>query len=391
MSNLCLINGKIITGFMEINNGALIIKNGKISEILNEEQFYETEISNDTSIIDVKGSIIAPGFIDTHIHGIGGAGTENGEEQEILQMSKTLTKYGVTTFCPTVYPDDEKNILNSISAIVKSMGKEQGARIAGIHLEGPFISRDKKGVQKPEHMQDVNIDLMMKLDSQARGNIKIMTVAPELKGMQELANFCTQKGIKLSAGHTNATYEDMLEGMQFGIMHSTHFFNAMRKLHHRDPGCVGAILIHPEISCEIIADGFHLHPAIIEHLVKQKPLSKIILVTDSLRPTKQTEGKLLANNEEVYLSDDGVFRRKTDDIIAGSALTMIDGLRNLVKWGISVSNGVKMASSNPATIINEEKNRGRLLPGYKADITVFTSDYNVLLTIIEGEIKYNGF
>src|SRR5262249_5509333 len=158
-----------------------------------------------------------------------------------------------------------------------------------------------------------------------------MTVAPELRGMRELALYALSQNIVLQAGHTDATYENMVEGMQAGILHSTHFFNAMSRLHHRDPGAVGAILIHPDLSCEIIADGHHVHPELVKLLVRDKPTSKIVLVTDALKPTAQTEGPLFANNEEVELKD-GFFKRKKDDVIAGSALTMLAGVKNLAEW-----------------------------------------------------------
>ena len=149
---------------------------------------------------------------------------------------------------------------------------------------------------------------MERLYEAGQGHITNMTVAPEIKGMRELALYCIKRGIVLQAGHTDATYENMLEGMQAGILHSTHFFNAMSRLHHRDPGAVGAIMIHSELSCEIIADGKHVHPDLIRLLMRDKPVNKVVLVTDSLKPTEQETGTLYANREEVYKSD-GVFLR----------------------------------------------------------------------------------
>ena len=144
------------------------------------------------------------------------------------------------------------------------MGHEKGAKIMGIHLEGPFISPDKLGVQRPETVKKVDLALMDRLWKASEGHIVNMTVAPELKGMRDLALDCLKKGIVLQAGHTNAEYKHMTEGMQAGILHSTHLFNAMSQMHHRNPGAVGSVLIHPEISCEIIADGVHVHPDLIK-------------------------------------------------------------------------------------------------------------------------------
>ncbi|MBN2653199.1 MAG: N-acetylglucosamine-6-phosphate deacetylase [Spirochaetales bacterium] len=389
MKTYCLINAEIYTGIMTIKNGAVIVKNGFIDDVVSHERFNKKIIPKDAEIIDLNGLILSPGFIDTHIHGIKGFGTENGSVDDILGMSEALTEYGVTSFCPTLYPDSEENFIAAIRSVVSAMGKEAGAKINGMHLEGPFISRDQKGVQKTEYMRDVDLELMKKFDKIAQGNISIMTVAPELKNMRDLALYCTKQGIVLSAGHTNATYENMLEGMQAGILHSTHFFNAMRKLHHRDPGCVGAILIHPEISCEVIADGFHVHPELVKHLLKEKPADKVVLVTDSLRPTCQCAKSLYANNEEVYLDENNVFRRVTDDVIAGSSLTMLKGVNNLFTWGTSLENTLKMAAPNPAKVLGIDRKKGILLPGSDADITVFDHNFDVKLTMVEGDIKYN--
>ena len=201
----------------------------------------------------------------------------------------------------------------------------------GLHLEGPFISPEKPGALSPSAISPVNLDLMDKLWAASNGNIVNMTVAPELKNMRELALYCIKKNIVLQAGHTNALYENMLEGIQAGILHSTHLFNAMSQMHHRNPGAVGAILIHPEMSCEIIADGIHVHPDLIRLLARDKPIDKIVLITDSLKPTEQQEGTLIANGEEVALQG-GCFHRKTDGVIAGSSLSMIRGVKNLVSF-----------------------------------------------------------
>jgi N-acetylglucosamine-6-phosphate deacetylase len=228
---------------------------------------------------------------------------------------------------------------------------------------------------------------MERLYQAGAGHITNMTVAPELKGMRELALYCIKRGIVLQAGHTDATYENMLEGMQAGILHSTHFFNAMSRLHHRDPGAVGAIMIHSQLSCEIIADGRHVHPGLIKLLMRDKPVSKVVLVTDSLKPTEQSLCPLFANREEVYLKDE-LFYRKTDDVIAGSSLTMIKGIQNLVKFGVPLENAIEMASSNPSRIIGLGK-RGLLVPGYEADIVVFDESYRVLASIAGGRFLKN--
>jgi N-acetylglucosamine-6-phosphate deacetylase len=257
----------------------------------------------------------------------------------------------------------------------------------GLHLEGPFISPSRLGAMKADAIQPVNLELMERLWEAAGGRIINMTVAPELKGMRELALFCLKKGIVLQAGHTDAKYENMVEGMQAGILHSTHLFNAMSRMDHRNPNAVGAVLIHPEMSCEIIADGFHIHPDLYKLLIRDKPVDKIILITDALKPAEQTQGPFFANGEEMTFHD-GVFHRKADDVIAGSALTMIGGVENLVKFGFSLEEAVKAASSNPAAVMRY-RNKGAIIPGYDADLVVFSRNFRILTVVAGGIIKKN--
>lgn len=388
MGYKCLKNARIFTGYTYIDNGAVIIKDNQIFDVVGSERLDKITLEPGTEIIDLNGAILTAGFIDTHIHGLHGFGTEDGTVESILGMSEALIEYGVTSFCPTIYPQPDNEFLGSLHACRDAIGREKGAKIRGIHLEGPFISKEKRGAQKEECIKDVDIELMKKFVHETSDNIAIMTVAPELKNMRDLALYCTKHGIVLSAGHTSATYENMVEGMQTGILHSTHFFNAMRKLHHRDPGCVGAILIHPEISCELIADGIHVHPSLVKLLLKEKPIDKVVLITDALKPTKQKCGCLLANKREVYLTDENIFKHKDDDVIAGSSATMISGIKNLSSWGINLEQSLRMASSNPASILRMDKT-GALIPGMLADITVLDDDFNIRMTIVAGDILLN--
>lgn len=389
MGQICLKNAKVFTGYTYIDQGAVIIQDDQIFDVVGKDRLVKLTLDSDAKVIDLDGAIISAGFIDTHIHGVHGFGTEDGTVESILGMSEALLDYGVTSFCPTVYPQPNSEFLDSIHAIRDAIGNEKGAKIKGINLEGPFISKEKRGAQKEECIKDVDIELMKFFVKESRGNIAIMTVAPELKGMRDLALYCTKHGIVLSAGHTSATYEQMVEGMQTGILHSTHFFNAMRKLHHRDPGCVGAILIHPEISCELIADGIHVHPSLVKLLLKEKPIDKVVLITDALKPTKQKNGRLLANKREVYLTDENIFKHKDDDVIAGSSATMISGIKNLLSWGVNLERSLRMASSNPANILKMDK-IGALIPGMLADITVISEDLDILMTIVNGKILRNN-
>lgn len=389
MGSLCLHNGTVLTGFAAMEHCAVLIEGGVISDVFSQRRFDQKRFGSDVTVIDVAGAYIAPGLIDTHIHGFGGFGTDDATTESVVEMSRLLADYGVTAFNPTLYPAESTAMLQAVRRVAAAIGKESGAKIMGLHLEGPFISPERLGVQRPETLSPVDLSFMEQLWEASGGRIVNMTVAPELKNMRELALFCVKKGIILQAGHTNANYENMVEGMQVGILHTTHLFNAMSRLDHRNPNAVGAVLIHPEMSCEIIADGVHVHPDLFTLLRRDKPIDKIVLVTDALKPTEQATGPFIANGEEVVLRD-GVFHRKIDDVIAGSSLTMIRGIRNLVRFGFSLEDAVKTASTNPAQVMRFSR-KGTIIPGNEADIVVFDNQFQVLATVVGGNLKKNLF
>ncbi|MGD1831873.1 MAG: N-acetylglucosamine-6-phosphate deacetylase [Sphaerochaetaceae bacterium] len=392
MATKVLCNGTVVTGTIKIPNcGLFIDADGYIGDIFNMKRFQQKHFPQGTEVIDVNGAYISAGFIDTHIHGIGGYGTEDLESSSILKMSERLADFGVTGFFPTVYTDTKERMLLSIKAIVEAIGKEQGAEILGINVEGPFISHERVGAQNPQGIQRVDLDLFNEIIEAGKGHVVCMTVAPELKNMRELALSAVQKGIVLLAGHTNATYENIIEGMQVGILHSTHFFNAMSRLHHRNPGTVGAIMIEEDMQCEIIGDGVHVHPELVKLLLREKSVRNVVLVTDALKPTGQMKGELIANGEPAVLDEDGAFHRKNDpSTILGSALTMIQGVKNLVSWEVPVESAVQMASANPARIYNISM-KGKLIPGYLADIVVFDDRINLKGLFIRGNLIRDNF
>ncbi|MCF7942282.1 MAG: N-acetylglucosamine-6-phosphate deacetylase [Spirochaetia bacterium] len=384
---ICLYHADIHTGYTHIEDGFVLIRAGVIENVYSRLRFDHEEISRSYEMIDIAGRMIFPGYIDTHTHGLRGYGVEEGQPEQIAGMARVLPEYGVTAFIPTISVMTYEETLRAIRAIVEAPREPGSAQILGMHLEGPFISREKKGIQRESCIRDVSVELLKEYWELSEGTIISMTVAPELKGMRELVLEAQKLGITLLAGHSNATYEQMVEGIEAGILHSTHFFNAMRSMHHRDPGVVGAILIHPEISCELIADGVHVHPALVSFLVKEKHAGKIALITDSLRPTGLPEGEYLVKGDRVS-EQGGVFCRIEDGTIAGSALTMDRGVANMIEWGIDVSEVVSMASLNPARIYDLEKRYGSLLPGRRADLVICDRQYQIQRTLIGGRTAY---
>lgn len=330
---------------------------------------------------DGLGAYVLPGLIDLHIHGFGGFGPELGTPEALFKMSEALLKQGVTSFCPTLYCGQPADMENLLRTLAPAVGKETGARILGFHLEGPFISPKKPGVMKPQDIAPANVEVFQRLYGAAQGKIVSMTLAPEVENAKPVIDFCKQHHILVQAGHTNASYDEMLQAKSWGVTHVTHFCNAMSPFHHRAPGAIGAALMDKDFSCEVIADGFHVHPAIVSFLRRAKASNKVVLVTDALLPTGQQYPPFLANGEEVLL-EGGVWHRKADNVIAGSALTMLQGLKNLMAWGYSLEDAVTCASTNPARLIGRD-DLGVIKVGAAADLILLDKNLN-LQRVIHG-------
>ena len=334
-------------------------------------------------VLDAQGAYALPGLIDLHIHGFAGHGPELGSVEELWEMSRALVKYGVTAFCPTLYCAQPMQMQALLTKLAPAIGQEPGAKILGFHLEGPFISPQKPGVMRPQDIVSPQVEILTQLYQAAQGKIAIMTLAPELKDIGPIIDFCLQHHILPQAGHTNATYEEFIEGVRHGVSHATHAFNAMSPFTQRAPGAAGAVLMCPEVSCEIIADGVHVHPKIISFLGRVKREDQLVLVTDALLPTQQEQGPFVANGENVVF-EGGVWRRETDRVIAGSALTMVQGIKNLVDFGFSLPQAVRCATANPAQRLGLA-DRGSLEPGSRADILLLRPDFTPLATFINGK------
>ena len=379
MKDFRLENVRIVTPDSMPEKHGIFVQNGTIQALYP----LGKPPAADVPVIDGKNAYALPGLIDLHIHGFAGHGVELGTPEELLQMSDSLARQGVTAFCPTLYcalPDDMEKLLTKL---MPAFGKETGAQLIGFHLEGPFISPKKPGVMKPQDIAPADVNVLKRLYQAAQGRIVAMTLAPEVGNIGPVIEFCKEHHILMQGGHTNATYEEFIKAVKLGVHHATHTFNAMSPLTHRAPGAAGAILFMPEVSCEIIADGVHVHPALVNFLGRVKGPGKVVLVTDALRPTGQAQGPFIANGEEVVFSG-GVWKRKTDGVIAGSALTMVRGVKNLVDFGYSLPHAVRCATANPAEVIGL-KNTGKLEAGYRADITLLNENFEPVQTFLAGK------
>lgn len=378
MKRQLILNARVITKGKVLPDHCIEITDGKITQILPCSQVQDLE--KEVEIFDACGAYAAPGMIDLHIHGFAGFGPELGTKQALLDMSLALAQEGVTAFCPTLYCGKPEDMLRLVKNTIGAFGQEKGAHILGYHLEGPFISPQKPGVMKPQDIAPVDLNVLQELYNAAQGRIANMTAAPELPNITALAEWCKERNIVLQSGHTNATYEEFLQGVNLGMTHATHLFNAMSSFNHRAPGAAGAVLMHPEISAEIIADGVHVHPDLVAFLRRIKPIENLILVTDALLPTAQKNPPFYANREEVVF-DGGVWKRKADGVIAGSALTMMQGVKNLVRFGYTLPEAIACASTNPARLLSLRA-KGLFADGYDADIVIFDKEFRIIKTFI---------
>ncbi|MCK4241786.1 MAG: N-acetylglucosamine-6-phosphate deacetylase, partial [Candidatus Atribacteria bacterium] len=282
---------------------------------------------------------------------------------------------------------DTVKALNNVNEYNKQ-SPEEGAEIVGVHLEGPFINAKQKGAQREDLIILLCIEIVKKFISESGGLIKIITYTPELDTDFEFTSFLNNKGIIPSVGHSFADYETIISAIKFGLKSSSHIFNQMKGIHHREPGTIGAILTEENLFAEIITDCIHVHPAIVNLLVRAKGVDKIILITDAMRAAGLQDGtydlgglKVIVKNSEARLGSGN---------LAGSTLTMNRAVKNMIeKVGINIKESVKMASLNPARLLGLDKDRGSLTPGKRADIVVLDDNFNVVYTIKKGKVIYS--
>ncbi|MCL2322318.1 MAG: N-acetylglucosamine-6-phosphate deacetylase [Oscillospiraceae bacterium] len=363
----------------KIEEGSILIKNGKIEKINPIE--YEEE-----DIIDGNGLYLSPGFIDVHIHGAGGVDTMDGSFESINLISKILCEHGTTSFLPTTMTcpkDDIKSALRSIKSAI-NRGCE-GAAVLGVHLEGPFISPNMIGAQNPNFVLEPSIDAFNEIASEYLDIVKVVTLAPELEGALDLIKYLSEKKIKISIGHSSASFKEAKEGIKCGCSHATHLFNAMTGLHHREPGIIGAVF-DSDITCETISDGIHVVYPALRITYKIKTSDKVLLVTDAMMACAMPEGKYSLGGQDVYVKD-GVARIKSGSL-AGSVLTLNKAVRNIKENSpLPLYEIVKMATYNPARHCGVEDKKGKIEEGFDADLILFDEDINISRVIINGVVK----
>ena len=333
-------------------------------------------------------AVVLPGFIDEHIHGAGGADAMDGTHAALATIAKTVAAEGTTGFLATTMTQSPENIRGALAAASDYMKHpESGARLLGVHLEGPFISAKHKGAQPLEYVAKPSVEMFDAYNKAAEGHIKIVTLAPEEEGAEALVAHLKESGIIASIGHSGAKYQDVERAVSKGAIHVTHTYNAQSPLHHREIGVVGSALLLEELSCELIADTIHVSVPAMKLLIKNKPADKLILITDAIRAKGLGDGESELGGQKVYVKNGEA--RLEDGTLAGSVLCMNRAVQNLVeKVGVPFLQAVDCASKNPARDLNLLDETGSISVGKRADFTVLDGQYNVVLTVVGGQIVY---
>lgn len=341
-------------------------------------------------IFDTDG-VVLPGFIDEHIHGAGGADAMDGTEDALQTISEYVAKEGTTGFLATTMTQSPENIGKALKNVktVREKGEYKGAEVLGVHLEGPFISPKHVGAQPLEYVAKPAPETFDKYNEISGGNIKIVTLAPEVEGGLDLVKHLAKIGVVASIGHTGAKFSDVEAAVAAGATNVTHTYNAQTPLHHREAGVVGAAMLIDELNCEMICDTIHVSVPAIKIFVKNKPHDKFTLITDAMRAKGMPDGLSELGGQQVFVKNGEA--RLSDGTLAGSVLKMNVAVKNLVeKVGVSLTEAVDFASANPAKNLGLYDERGSIEVGKRADFAVMDKDYNILCTVIGGKVVYKA-
>ncbi|KPJ50580.1 MAG: hypothetical protein AMJ38_01610 [Dehalococcoidia bacterium DG_22] len=380
---MALVNARVLTPDEEIPHATVILEGGCIAAV---GQGLPPPAG--AQIMDLEGLTLAPGFIDVHVHGGGGFSLMTEDREEIRSYACWVVSKGVTA-CLITLAAARRAQMERWLAVAASVGEgvPAGAWPLGVHLEGPFINPARKGAIPAEGLRPPDVSEFLAHVRTAQGRLKLIALAPELAGARELIAAARDHDVVVSIGHSDATYEQALEAISLGVAHATHCFNAMRPFHHRDPGCLGAIFASPQVAAELIADGVHVHPGAMALLLRAKGPQRTILVTDGVAPAGLGPGTYSLFGRQVEVK--GGVATLADGTLAGSVSTMDRMVRNLVRLDLaSLQEALRMASLNPAAALGLEGGKGRIAPGFDADLVALDEGLEVAMTFVGGELAF---
>jgi len=379
LTGMRVLQGEWLTG------QAVVIENTKVKAIVpnNMIEHHQPAKKIELSAQDM----LVPGFIDLHIHGARGSDVMDATAESFKTISNALAEEGVTGYLATTMTASQQAIEAVLAAIPTAMQEQHGAAILGVHLEGPFIAADKRGAQRDDAIIAPDSNLLNAWQTLAQGAIKMVTMAPELPGALTFIETLRAANIIAAIGHTNATYDQTMQAIQAGCHHATHLFNAMRGIHQRDAGATGAILLSDGVSADVIVDGIHLQPAIVDLIYRLKGHERLMLISDAMRAKCLCDGKYdLGGQEVLVIKSKAVLR---DGTLAGSVLKLPDAIKNIVQYtGCTLEQALRMASYNPARKLNIESHKGSIEVGKDADLVVLSSELDVKMTMREGLIVF---
>jgi N-acetylglucosamine-6-phosphate deacetylase len=378
---------RLYTPLEEIQNPLLLVEDGLISEVSSRSG---KELPGNVSLVDFGDAVLAPGFVDIHMHGGAGLDVMRASPSELPRLGKFLTTHGVTGYFPTTVaaPLDATcaalgRLADAIEAAVTSAnGDSLQARPLGIHLEGPFLSHKRRGVHPPENLLTPTVAIFDRLWQAARGHVRVLTIAPEIPGALEVIAEAARRKVCVSIGHSDAELPIAQAAVKAGARHATHTFNAMRPLDHRDPGIIGQVLSDDHMSADIIVDGIHVAPPVVKLFLRAKGRERAVLITDAISATGMPDGRYQLGPIEVDVKDG---KCTFGGSLAGSVLTMDRAVRNVIQFSDwSLRDAVRAATLNPAQAVGLSAHHGVLVQGANADFTVLTPAGEVLKTIIRG-------
>jgi len=377
MSTILIHVGRALTSTVEIADASILIREDVIEAIGPRSGMSLPAGAEEIRATD-KTAI--PGFLDVHIHGAGGHDVMEGNAAALRAVTRKVSEYGTTSIVATTVTAGTDETLRAVEGIASYIARqhetdEPRAEVLGIHFEGPFISKQRRGVHPAEWIQLPSAETLGRFLKAAAGNARILTIAPEVLGAAPCIDAAREAGLVVSMGHTDATYEQARAAIARGARSATHVYNAMRPFTHRDPGVIGAVLTSPDINAELIADGVHVEEAAMKLLLIAKGAAHVTLVSDGLSATGMPDGKYMLGGLEVTVS--GGVCRNAEGTLAGSTLTLDRALRNIVAMGTPLPDAVRMLTLNPATLLGIEFKKGSLRVGADADILLLDEGLHV--------------